>query len=470
MTAAPANSRQITPLPQTPVPAALGDERNEQQLLGAIIVKGMVDRTNAAFKKIEHFKEEYFSSKVHRVLFRAIKTVFDDGMSVEFDSVLDRLKKLESEKSPGHFAIEVVSEAFLEQTCQIQGGNIELLSQLVVLAWIRRHEDESADRVKKWARDGNLTNAQFLDKVREQSNENQLLYSALTGSRAETLTEGIAKIEAKLAQGDSDTQSAEWKWHSGFDDLDTLMGGGYMKGKVYFWAARPGGGKSLMIQAGAKAAIEQEARPFILSLEMEPLDFWQRLLVAECGIELERIRSQNMSEAEFKLLAECASRLKQHKMGDQFRVEFMRMPTLAQMRAKVAQQINEWGANMLFLDYAHFRKITPRNDKMPPSLQQGEISQWLVSIAKEFHIPAVSAAQLGRDIEHRKGEPELSDLEWSSGMEHDADFVGIFRNDTSQPTGLDYTLVNCHVVKSRYGSTGVVPLKFYKNLSRIRGF
>lgn len=448
-------------------PSVLGDERNEQQLLGLTMIRGAVDPQNSIFKKILHFKEEYFTAKAHRIIFRAMMLIHADGMNVEYDSVLDRLKKMENKKVKGHFAIDDVSETFLEGLCAAPSGTIDLLIELITVAWIRRHDVESAHERIKWAGDGNIPTDQYLDMVEAQGRENLALYAAARPGGAETMTEGMARIETNLAKDKSDPSSRDWIWHTGFQGLTDRAGGGYKKGKVYLYGARPGGGKSLMLQAAAMSVINQEGRPFILSLEMSPQAFWERMLVAESGVELERINNGNMSKAEVARVAESLGRLKAHKMANQFRIEYMRMPTLAQMRMNVARQIHEWGANFLLLDYATFRKITPANDRANPTIQQGLISQWLVNIAEEFQIPAVSAAQMNRDIDKRGGAPEMRDLEYAAAMEQDADFVALLQDEDTKLSAGDYAITNFHVVKSRFGSTGVVPLKVFKNLSRF---
>jgi replicative DNA helicase len=467
MTALPAAPRPVPTIQHAPSPAVLGDERNEQQLLGLTMLRGAVDPSNSVFKKILHFKEEYFTVKAHRIIFRAMMLISADGMNVEYDSVLDRLKKMENKKVAGHFAIQDVPEAFLESICALQAGNVDLLIELITIAWIRRHDVEAAHERIKWASDGNIPTQQYLDMAEEQDRENHTLYAAVRGRNAESMTEGMARLEVNLAKDKTDSSSRDWMWHTGFQAITNHAGGGYKKGKVYFYGARPGGGKSLMLQAAAMSVINQEGRPYILSLEMSPQAFWERMLVAESGVELERINNGNMSKAEVARVTESLGRLKAHKMGNQFRIEYMRMPTLAQMRMNVARQIHEWGANFLLLDYATFRKITPANDRANPTIQQGHISQWLVNIAEEFQIPVVSAAQMNRNIDKRGGAPEMSDLEYAAAMEQDADFVGLFQDEDTKLTAGDYAITNCHVVKSRFGSTGIVPLKVFKHLSRF---
>lgn len=458
------------PLPMPTIqaqPSVLGDERNEQQLLGLTMIRGAVDPQNSVFKKVLHFKEEYFTAKAHRIIFRAMMLVHADGMNVEYDSVLDRLKKMENKKVKGHFAIDDVPETFLEGICAVQSGNVDLLIELITIAWIRRHDVEASQERIKWAGDGNIPTQQYLDMVETQERENMSLYAAARPGGAETMTEGMTRIETNLAKDRSDPASLDWMWHTGFQGLTKHAGGGYKKGKLYLYGARPGGGKSLMLQAAAMSVINQTGRPYILSLEMSPQAFWERMLVAESGVELERINNGDMSKPEMKRVTESLARLKEHKMGNQFRIEYMRMPTLAQMRMNVARQVHEWGANFLLLDYATFRKITPANDKANPTIQQGYISQWLVSIAEEFKIPVVSAAQMNRRIDSRGGAPEMSDLEYAAAMEQDADFVALLQDEDTTLSAGDYAITNFHVVKSRFGSTGVVPLKVFKNLSRF---
>jgi replicative DNA helicase len=467
MTALPAAPRPMPTLTDALVAPTLGDERNEQQLLGTIIVQGAMDRTNGAFKQIAHFKEHYFVGKAHRIIFRAMTKVYEDNQNVEYDSVLDRLKKMEHKQIPGRYAIDEVSEPVLQQLCAVDGGNAELLIEFVIKAWVRRNEDDAADRVKKWSRDGNLTHAQFLEKIANQSTENMLQYTLLLGSQAQTMQEGMNELATELAKDRTTPSKSGYMWHSGIQELTDHMGGGLEEGLLYVFGGRPGDGKSIMLQGLATAVMNQGGSPFMISLEMMPEKFWQRMLVAESGIELDRIKSGNIDKQERAHLAECLKRLQTHRMSEHFRIEYMRMPTLAQMRVKIAQENAKRKINLFLLDYASFRKVTPANDKQPPNIQQGNISQWLVSIAKEFSIPVASAAQMSRDIEKRGGPPVMSDLEQSIAMEQDADFVCLFKDDDVKMSDVDYTVTNGHVVKSRNGKEGVVPMRARKHLFKF---
>lgn len=232
MSALPA-PRPIQPANDTALSPALGDERNEQKILGAVMMEGMKDPSNTAFKKIAHFKEHYFGWHIHRIVFRAMTLVYDEGMNVEYDSVHDRLKKMENKNISGQFAIEKVGEQFLGSLLTLKGSNITLLSELVLKAWVRRNETTAADNSKTWAADGNLTLSQFLEKTSSQATENMLVYSSLLGSRSQSMTEGMATVAADIAKDRSTPGAVGWIWHTGFQGLSDLMGGGFEAGAVY---------------------------------------------------------------------------------------------------------------------------------------------------------------------------------------------------------------------------------------------
>lgn len=467
MSALPAVPRPtITQPPVKSVPA-LGDGRNGQMLLGTVLVKGTARQSNEAYLKIAHFKDTYFVASEHRIIYKAMSQVFDEGLIVEFDSVLDRLKKMENKKTPGRYAIDEVSEDYLVNTCAIEGGNLDLLIKLVTGEYIRRNDISAAHEKIKWAMDGNLPLDAYLEKSAYQNTENMTQYASLRGTPSQSMSEGIVEVGLELGKDRSNSESEAWLWHCGLVSLDTAMGGGLEKSTVSIFGGRPGDGKSIMLQKIATAVMNQGGRPFILSVEMLEKMFWRRMLVAEIGVEWDRLKTGNLTGDERMLLPECLKRMEGHKMGGYFRIEYMRMPTLVEMRRKIAQESNDRGIDVLLLDYASWRKIKPVNDKLAPNIQQGLISEWLTGIAKEFKIPVVSAAQMSREIEKRGGDPVDTDLEYSVAMEQDADFIGLFKADDTKLASADYTIMNCHVVKSRNGAEGVVPLKARKHLFKF---
>lgn len=467
MTALP-TSRPALPLDSALSPV-FGDGRNEQQLFATIMMEGLTDDSNAAFKKIAHFREKYFMDKRHKILFRAMTRVFAEGQCIQYDSVLSMLKGMKNTQEEGKFAIDAVPESFLKDMRLVEGGNLDLLIDLVIKAWIRRDIDsEVADELKRVARDGNRTYKEVLEHMGSLMRAKEMEYESLLGTTPQTMSEGMAQVIGQIGASQDHQVSG---WHSGFQRLtDSMGGGGLVRKRVYIFGGRPGDGKSIMLQNLAVSVTNQGGRVFLLSLEMTPDVFWQRILVAEAGLEWDRIHGQGqaqpLSKDELSRLAESTERLSKHKRSGDFRIEYMRDPTLARLRNKVAQEY-ERGMDLLLVDYASYRKVTPVNDKLPPNMQQSHVSQWLSDTAKEFNIPVVSAAQMSRAIDQRSGPPIMSDLENSIAMEQDADWVGLFQSEDVKGMGLDYTVTNCHVVKSRFGFTCVAPLASRKHLFRF---
>lgn len=444
-----------------------GDGRNEQQLFATIMMEGLTDHSNASFKKIAHFREKYFVEKRHKILFRAMTRVMAEGQCIQYDSVLSMLKGMKNTQEEGKYAIDAVPESFLKDMRLVEGGNLDLLIDLVIKAWIRRDIDnEIADELKRVSRDGNKTYKEVLEHMESLVRTKQMEYESLLGTTPQTMSEGIVQVMDQIGNASQNQQMGGW--HTGFQQItDSMGGGGLVRKRVYIFGARPGRGKSIMLQNLAISVLRQGGRPFILSLEMQPVDFWQRVLVAESGLEWDRIQGQGypLSKSELDRLAECATRLSEKKMS-QFRIEYKRSPTLAWMSTKVQQEY-ERGMDVLLLDYASFRIVTPQNPNLPPNIQQGHVSRWLSDTAKQFNIPVVAAAQLSREMDKRGGPPIMSDLEQSIAMEQDADWIGLFQDEEVKGAETDYTLTNCHVVKSRFGSETIAPLKGRKHLYRF---
>jgi len=126
-----------------------------------------------------------------------------------------------------------------------------------------------------------------------------LIYALRSGERLRDFVHIRDFLDPYLNPGDADTV-APYGGHlrTGFGDLDKLLGG-FNPSDLIIVAARTGVGKtSLMLNFARNAAVGQNAKVAIFSLEMAGEQLAQRLLAAESRVDSARLRLGLHSEAE----------------------------------------------------------------------------------------------------------------------------------------------------------------------------
>jgi replicative DNA helicase len=262
---------------------------------------------------------------------------------------------------------------------------------------------------------------------------------------------------------------------SGFMDLDTLLGG-FHRSDLVVLAARPSVGKSsLLINFGRNAAVGQNARVAIFTIEMSGAQLAQRLLASECGVDASRLRLGQMTESEERRAMNATGELS----GLELYIDDSSIVTVGQIQTKVrrlAQQLG--GIDLVLIDYLQLMQGSSRTRDNRVQ-EVSEISRGLKMLARELDVPVIAAAQLSRAPEMRQPHiPMLSDLRESGSIEQDADVVMfIYREDIyvtreewetrnfdqPYPEGITKLIV----AKHRNGPTGVVHLRFRNHLSRF---
>jgi replicative DNA helicase len=265
---------------------------------------------------------------------------------------------------------------------------------------------------------------------------------------------------------------------SGYMDLDQLLGG-FHRSDLVVMAARPGVGKSaLLLNLARNAAVGQNARVAIFTIEMSSDQLVHRFLAAESGIDLSRIRVGQRGEFEEQRLMDATAAL--HPLD--IYIDDSSVVTIAQLQAKlrrISQQAG--GIDLVIIDYLQLMHGSGRfRDNRVQEVS--EISRGLKMLARDLDVPIIAAAQLSRAIEQRHPHiPMLSDLRESGSIEQDADVVMfLYREDSyisrdqwemsnpadTYPEGVAQIIV----AKHRNGPTGKVHLRFRSHLSRFEDF
>lgn len=261
---------------------------------------------------------------------------------------------------------------------------------------------------------------------------------------------------------------------TGFMDLDTLLGG-LKRSDLIILAARPSLGKtSLGLNIARNAAVGQNARVALFSLEMAAEQLVQRLLASESGVDSTRLRLGLHSEAEERRVMNALGVL----AATEIYVDDSAVLRVNDIRAKALRLAREQGVDLVIIDYLQLIHGAERGDNRVQEISY--ISRALKELARELDVPVIAVSQLSRAPEMRSPHiPMLSDLRESGSIEQDADVViFIYREEVyvrkedwemTHPDGSPYPAGDAQIIvaKHRNGPTGTVHLRFRQKIARF---
>lgn len=249
---------------------------------------------------------------------------------------------------------------------------------------------------------------------------------------------------------------------SGIDQLDSALGGGFLRGSLNVLAARPGFGKTSLALQVARTVSRRGDPVLFVTLEMSALELGSKILASVSGPTSIQVAGGKLSHeqlAELRVVADAEGGIPLHFAEP-------RRFTLSAILSTVRQDVARRGTQLVVIDYLQLidaqSKYVNRND------QVALVSRQLKQLARELDIPLLVLAQLNRQPEGRPdAEPRVSDLRDSGSIEQDADFVGLlawpWKNDASKPRDR----VDLIVGKNRQGPPGRIALRFDQARSRF---
>jgi replicative DNA helicase len=255
---------------------------------------------------------------------------------------------------------------------------------------------------------------------------------------------------------------------SGFPDLDAVLAG-FQKSDLVILAARPSIGKtSLALDLARQIATRQKVPVGIFSLEMSSDQLIDRMISAESGVDLWRLRTGRLKSGEgdddFQRIGEAMGILSEAPIfiDDAGSANVMEIRTMAR-RLQAEQNVG-----VIIIDYLQLMEGRSGGDNRVSEIS--EISRSLKQLAKELDIPVIALSQLSRAVESRSPQiPKLSDLRESGSIEQDADVVlFLYREDREKPDTPNKNVVEVHIAKHRNGPVGRISLYFNENLTTFK--
>lgn len=239
---------------------------------------------------------------------------------------------------------------------------------------------------------------------------------------------------------------------TGFGELDQYIGG-LRPSKLIILGARPGMGKSgLALNIAVTAAVQHKKPVLFFSLEMEPAEMMERVLmsIAESRTHLGRLETA------------------MNQVPDNLKIIDRPNLNVTQLRASIIKHKLEMGGlGLVVVDYLQLMKSKggSRNEEV------SNLSRELKLISREFKIPVLCLSQLSRKVEERDNKrPKKSDLRDSGSIEQDADTVILlYRDDYYNKDTLKANIAEVIIEKNRDGKLGVFDLAFKADIIKFMG-
>jgi len=251
---------------------------------------------------------------------------------------------------------------------------------------------------------------------------------------------------------------------TGFKSLDAKLSG-LQKSDMIVLAARPAMGKTTLALNMAHHIASKDKKPvLVFSLEMSKEQLVDRLLAAESGIDSMKLRTGNLTDADFAKLGEAMGVLSEAPIY----IDDTPGITALEMRTKARREQHKHSLGLIVIDYLQLMSGGSKSDGRVQEIS--EISRGIKALARELDVPVIALSQLSRSVESRHPQiPQLSDLRESGSIEQDADLVMfLYREDYYNPETERKHIADLFISKHRNGPTGQVEMYFHPELLKFR--
>ena len=254
-----------------------------------------------------------------------------------------------------------------------------------------------------------------------------------------------------------------------FKDLDNQLAG-LQKSDLIILAARPSMGKTTFaLDIVRQVAIKTKVPVAIFSLEMSKEQLVDRMLCAEAGVDLWKMRTGKLSthgeNDDFARIGHAIGILSESNIF----IDDSATANIMEIRTKARRLQMEKGLGLIVIDYLQLMEGRGQENRVQ---EVSEISRNLKAIARELNVPVIALSQLSRNVESRDTHiPRLPDLRESRSIEQDADVVLFIYREAMYNSDLPpdrKNITEIIIAKHRNGPTGKIQLYFDANRVTFR--
>jgi replicative DNA helicase len=411
-------------------------------------------------------KHFYFAS--HARIYKAMTDLRDKNEPVDLVTLTETLKSRdELDEVGGPITLAEIAASFFNPE------NIMYSVEKILEYWIKRQIIEIAYSIRGKGFDPTSDVENLLNEAQREILDvtNYMQKKSYTHIRDEVKTtlEYVEGIHERHAKG-----ITVFGVPSGYAELDILTGG-FQKSELIIIAGRPSHGKTaLALNIARNAAVDNQRKIGIFSIEMSNRELALRFLCLEARVDIAKLKTGRLPDSDWDKITRNFNKLTRPETT--IIIDDSSPLSLLELRAKSRRMKATYDIDMIIVDYLQLMEVSNLRKTDNRYLEIGYITRGLKELSKELNIPVVALSQLSRKVEDRSGRekrPQLSDLRESGSIEQDADVV-IFINRPEVYMSKDdpkfdevHGLAEIIVGKQRNGPIGDAKLTFIHNYAKF---
>ncbi len=406
-------------------------------------------------------KPEYFHSPENRMLFTAMKYLYNKNKPIDTGTVYDILNMKGKADDVG--GVRKILNVFnATPTTENVGYYVESLKKY----YRRRRLKEVGERYILMSKSSDDIDEAERLVMSIRDVEEDLEFSNLSDACGKVFDSFLLK---KNNDEDPNKLTTFYKF---FDD----MTGGFFAGQMIVIAARPGIGKSTIALNICKNILEKSVdKPekkniLFLSLEMTEEEICKKTALCIIGKSEEYLIQHSDSEKDYVDALDFVSR------SDNFHIVCQGHMNTTKIKALARRIKHKYGAiHLIVIDYLQLLESNSMKNQNRER-EIAEISREVKVMAKEFNVPVIALSQLNRGMDSRMVKvPKLSDIRDSGAIEQDADKVFLVYNylDAHSGQGMEENLKNVIVIdcqKNRQSKIAKQLFYFNRPASKVKEF
>ena len=419
----------------------------EEAVLGAMLLEPMcVDQA------MEELTVSCFYDPRHKMIYEAMSALVNEHTSVDIVTVTAKLKALGNLEAVGG---AVTLANLSEKVGSV--AHIEYYIKILKQKTIQRDLITASYDILRDSYDESVKVDDLIDKA-----QTRIFDAIQTNVRNEVQDIGSAINSAMKRIEEMQNCGGLSGVPSGFVSIDRITMG-WQPSDLIILAARPSVGKTAFsLNIARNAAVDHHMPVAFFSLEMPVIQLATRLMIAESGLDADKIKGGAKLESyEWEQLEYMIRDLSRAPLY----IDDTPSLPIMEFRTKAKNLVKNKGVRLIIVDYLQLMQGPPELRGMREQ-EVAAISRTLKATAKELNVPIIALSQLRRMAESRMGgggKPQLSDLRESGSIEQDADlvifihrpdFVGLSESEEEKEK------TQIIIAKHRNGQTTEIPMRF----------